>query len=932
MTGDIYQFGAFELRPGQSVLLEGGKPVPLGSRALAILALLVRHPGDLVTPQQINDHVWPGLAVEGSNLRVQLRALRKALRDGHLEQRCIVNVSGRGYRFALPVRVVAPGAPLLDPVRSRSLDIPLPVVRLVGRDAAVEALLDQIRRECLVTLVGPGGVGKTSLALSALARLADDEARELCFVELSALLDPGRVANAVASALQLPLSGEPLPAILTALQGRRILIVLDNCEHVVLAAASLAEAVLRSCGEARILATSREPLRCLSETIYRLPPLEVPPADSGLTAGEIETFSAVRLFRERAANALAGFSVTPANAEIIAHVCRRLDGVPLALELAAACAGAIGLDALVRGLDDRLDLLTQGRRTIARHETLRAMLDWSHDLLNAAQKSVLANLSVFRTAFTLEAAVMVAQMPGIARGDVIQAVLHLTATSLLQIDMTQTTATYRMLDTTLAYAAEKLGISTRQAQVRRRHALYVRAALVQAETDWKSRTWSDWWDRHDLLVEDIRAALDWAFSAEGDPRLGIELTISSAPLWLGRSQLGEYWARVHQALQCLAANDLCGGVDEMRLQLSQGLLLFNIEGPRPAETAAFDRALEIAEVIGDVSVQTTALWALAGAQAVLGNYPASMETTRRIVALADLTEESETTSIAQRMLALSHFRSGNFREARRIGEQLITPGEAGPSSFRTAHRYDQTSASRSNLACVLWIQGFVDSALEMLEGAVDEAVAARNATSLCYILSTNACPIALWSGEAGLARHYIDLLMRQAEMNAFTYMRGLSERYQRIWMARSDKIAITDSRFIPGFKTELTLDKEIMITIEPGLLDEASARRGETRRGGWCTAELLRAKGERLLRSTDPSGRPEAERLFTQALAISRDQGALSWELRAATSLARSRMMGGGGRAALDIVDPVLARFVEGFATPDVLAATDLAAALRTAG
>ena len=936
MTDDSFHFGTFELRPGQSVLLDAGKRVALGSRALAILTLLVRRPGDVVTASEITDYAWPGIFVAESNLRVQLTALRKALRDGQTAQRYIVNVPGRGYRFASQVTVVPSGALALQSPQTRKLSFPLPVVRLIGRDAAVDTLIGHIKCQRMVTLVGPGGIGKTSVAVSALARLVeettDEDGRELCFVELSALVDPGRVANAVAFALHLPLSGEPLPAVLAALQGRRILIVLDNCEHVIMAAASLAEAVLQSCGEVQILATSREPLRCLSETIYRLSPLDVPPVGEGLSAQEVTSFSAVRLFVERAANSLIGFGVTPANAEIIAHVCRQLDGLPLALELAAACASTVGLEALVTGLDDRLDLLTQGRRTTARHETLRAMLDWSHDLLTVSQGAVLANLSVFRTAFTLEAAVMVAQVPGIPRGEVIQSVLHLAAKSLLQIDRMETGVTYRMLDTTLAYAAEKLVASTRRDQVRRQHAAYVRAALAQAEAEWKTRAWSDWWDRHGLLVEDIRAALDWAFSAEGDPRIGIDLTLSAAPIWLGRSQLGENCARVRQALDHVAASGLSGSPEEMRLRVSLGHLLFNTDGPGAGGSAAFERGLEIAEAIGDLPHQITALWVLSGSQAVLGNYPASMELTRRIVALAALKGDSETTALAERMLALTHFRNGNSAEARRIGERLIAAPRIGPCSFSNVYRHDHSSAARSNLATVLWIQGQMDRALEMIKGAVDDALTSRNATSICYILSTNACAIALWSGESALARLYIDLLARHADLNALKYMRGIAAGYHRIWTLRTEDGEVLDRRLIPGLDSLPVFDRELMITLEPRLLDEVSASRAAARRTGWCTAEMLRATGEQSLRSSDPSGRITAERLFTEAMASARDQTALSWELRAATSLARSKMATGDGEGALDSLAPVLARFTEGFAMPDVRAATALVTHLRETG
>ncbi len=928
MIDDTLRFATFELRPKQAVLLDGGRRVPLGSRALAILTLLARRAGEVVTTKEITDHAWPNMSVEDSNIRVQIAALRKALRDGTQGQRYIINEPGRGYRFAKTVV-----STLWQDPRSRSTSIrwrELPSASpLVGREDAIADVVDRLGRERMVTLVGPGGIGKTSVAISSIARLGDKGPTEICFVDLSTVADQDRVAPAIASALHLPRSGEPIPAILAALEGQSALIVLDNCEHVILAAAGLAETILHACTGISILATSREVLRCKGEAIYRLPSLTVPPVEAGFPMDDIVAFPAVKLFAERVATSLNPFSVTVANAGTVARICRQLDGLPLALELAAACAGTLGLDVLASGLGDRLDLLTHGRRTIARHETLRAMLDWSHDLLGAGDRAVFANLSVFRTVFTLEGAVVVSAMDGIARVDIVQAIRQLAAASLLHVDTADAITTYRFLDTTRTYAQEKLMASARLGQVRSQHARYVRLRLAEAEAEWKATRLADWWERNGNLVDDVHAALDWAFSPDGDARTGIELTISSAPLWLGRSQLGEYWTRVSQSLDALAATDLSGGREEMQLQLSLGHLIFHIHGPGPAEVLTFGRALEVAESLGDTSSMTTALWALASERAIMGDPAAALSLCNRLVALGEAKGNRETTAIASRTLALTNFRMGNLSEARRIGEALVARSEPTGPSFNSVYRYDQTTAERANLACVLWIQGYADRALEMVRGAVEDAAAARNPSSLCYILSSCACPLAFWSGQDGLAAHYIDLLAWETEKNAFAYLHGWADRYRRIWTARNERMNVPDSSMIPGCASLIWFDRQILVSIEAGLVSGPDLVGNRTGQASWCAAEVLRAEGEYALRSKHANSRSSAERLFAEAIVVAREQGALAWELRAATSLASCKQNGKEPQVALGILAPVLERFEEGFETRDLLAASGLLADLR---
>jgi DNA-binding winged helix-turn-helix (wHTH) protein len=333
MDGNVIAFGPFRLLAAQRLLLEGDKPVRLGSRAFDILAALVERPGEVVGKEELIQRAWPQTFVEEANLKIQVSALRRALGDGQRGNRYVITVTGRGYNFVAPVRLEEPlPAPLprtIAPTGAHSL--PLAVTRLVGREETVAALISRIARERLVTIVGPGGVGKTTVALAVAERMIDCYEHGVRLVDLAPLGDPRLVPSAVATVLGLGIRTEdPLSGVVAGLRDRRVLLLLDNCEHVIDAAASLAAAVLGGAPGVKILATSREPLGVAGEREHRLGPLGSPQPSSRLTAAHAATFPAVQLFVERATAIVEDFALSEANAPVTSEICRRLDGLPLA--------------------------------------------------------------------------------------------------------------------------------------------------------------------------------------------------------------------------------------------------------------------------------------------------------------------------------------------------------------------------------------------------------------------------------------------------------------------------------------------------------------------------------------------------------------------------------------------------------------------------
>src|SRR5262249_34527562 len=454
-TDHAISFGPFRLLPSQQVLLEDGKPVRLGSRALDILIALAERPSEIVSKDELIARVWPNTFVEEGNLRVHVAALRRALGDGQAGRRYVANIPGRGYRFVAPISLSAEQQSEAPPPSRAMLthDLPAPPTAMLGRDDIVDKLISELPQRRFITLVGPGGIGKTTVALAVADRSTALYPDGVRFVDLAPLTDPLLVPSALALVLGLAIrSDNPIPGLVDSLRDREMLIVLDSCDHVIDAAALLAEEVLRAAPGVHLLATSREAMRAEGERVQRLGPLGVPAATADLTAAEALAYPAVQLFVERASESLDTFELTDANAAVVADVCRRLDGIALAIELAAGRVNAFGVPGLAALLNDRFRLLAGGRRTaLPRHQTLSATLDWSYEHLPETERVVLRRLAVCAGGFTLAAAQAIAAGTDIDAGTIDELVANLVAKSLVTADIGDGGVHHRLLETTPAY-------------------------------------------------------------------------------------------------------------------------------------------------------------------------------------------------------------------------------------------------------------------------------------------------------------------------------------------------------------------------------------------------------------------------------------------------------------------------------------------------
>ena len=543
----FYFFGPFRLDVPGRELLKGCTRLALGSRAFDILVALVSRQGELAAKADLMDQVWPGIAVSEGNLTTQVLNLRKLLSQHDPDTTYVVTDAGRGYRFVAPLRT---GLPEMKPEPACAVaapaandgehhNIPNEVNSFIGRTHELAEITRRLGQRALLTLVGSGGIGKTRCAL----RVAQDSIgafpHGVWLVELAPLQDGALVAETLCRVLGLPVSGDRSAVdVCTAfLRARTALLVLDNCEHVLPATVQLVDALLKHCPRVKILVTSRENLGIDGEAVYRVPSLPLPLADPAITAAAALASDAVRLFVERAGDATGGYTLTDEDAPAVASICRRLDGVAMATELAAARLRMLKPAEIATRLEDMFRLLTGGSKAaLPRQQTLRATIDWSYTLLSPAEQALLRRLSVFVGGFSLESAAAVCGGTAAGEGGLLELLTALVDKSLVLTDQSGTVTRYRMLTATCQYAYEKLQQSG-EPDCMRRLATHLVGLLNRAEASWDTTPTAAWLADFGPEVENLRAAIDWAFghnqhgarfkTGEGDPAIGIELVAAA---------------------------------------------------------------------------------------------------------------------------------------------------------------------------------------------------------------------------------------------------------------------------------------------------------------------------------------------------------------------------------------------------------------------
>jgi predicted ATPase len=758
------------------------------------------------------------------------------------------------------------------------------------------------------------------------------------FVDLAALADADLVPATVASALGFVLqTDDTLLSLLNFIGQRKILLVLDNCEHVIEVVAALAERVVREAPQVHVLTTSREALRAEGEHVHLLQALDCPPEDANISAAEALKYPAAQLFMERAAASGYGAELTDADAPKVAKICQHLDGLALAMELAAGRVGSHGIRATEELLDNRFKLLWQGRRTsLPRHQTLNAMLDWSYNLLSEHEKTVLRRLSVFRGDFVLQAACSVASEAGEGDGEVIDAIEGLVAKSLISSRVIDDSTYYRLLGTTQVYASEKLTASGEADCIARRHAVGYSDLLGRVEVTQSTAS------GHNLSaiaphIGNVRAGLKWALGGGGDLEVGVELATRAAPLLIRLSLLEECRNWCERALAALSEINADAKKELILWEALQVSSMFS-KGQGDRVRIAIDHALRLAEAVGDRERQLRLLADLNLYSIRVCDFPAAIAVTERAASITAITKDPAGMVTLEWMAGVRHHLQGSQAAAQLHFERgmalQIELGTVGAKFLGGGQRVGYLCG----LAQVLWLRGFSQRARSMAQSAIDAAASQDYAVSTCIAL-IHAATIHLWSGELTTARSLIEQLISHAtRYSLYLYRaegialrgelaitedevgRGIESLNNGLETLRLEQYNFDVPRFIGALATGLYRMgdfEEALITVDGAisLSDKSGVK--------FYLSELLRIRGQ-ILAAMSTRDTVETVNCLEESLTVAREQGALALELRSACTLASWLSERGQHDEARSVLSPVFDQFTEGFETADLTVARRL--------
>ena len=947
-----FSFGPYNLLVRERLLTREGAPVELGARSLDILIALVSRPNEVVTKKELLSHVWPDVTVEESSLRFHMASLRKALGDGKDGARYIKTLAGRGYCF------VAWVSPSRNEVKATTLvaegfphaNLPSRLAHMVGRDEDVLRISTHLIDTRFVSIIGPGGVGKTTVAIAVGHHLIEMFNGAVVIADLSMLSDPRMVTTSIASLLGLSVQTEdPTPTLIAYLRNKRMMLILDTCEHLIEAVAGLTSQIYARAPQVHILATSREVLQVVGEQVYRLDALTCPPEGVAVTSTAALAFPAPCLFIERAAASGARLELSDADVAVVVRICRKLDGVALAIELAARRVETYGLQQTETLLDQHFALPLLGHRsTTPRQKTLRATLDWSYRLLSELERVVLRRLAVFVGHFTLDAALAVVTNHDIDQSHALDAIESLVGKSMVVTRPIRAMMRYRLLDTTRAYVLNIAICDTEGAELAGRHASYYRRWLEQYGSAWLTLSTGSERSPHFAALDNARSALEWCFSEEGDVALGIELAATVAPVLLAMSLLHESQRWSERAILALGGAAR-GDQEEMQLQAALGASLMFTRGVIDRARVALNRSLTIAEEGRDTPNQVGLLGALCLFYLRAADFATALQYAKRGQALAGTNEDPAVIAFAHSLLGSTLHLMGAHASARTEleaslhhwsrSERSSTAQTGRPASLAAifgATIYPEMYASLA-LARTLWWQGYPAQALERADQLIKAAERADLPTSRVVILLWSAW-IFLWAGDFDNAEKHIDSGIVLAESYSLapyvTFGHGLKavlaiqrgDAKSGVENLRTCLEALRTQYKLPVTLLSVSLAEELG---KLGRFNEGAALIDETIKSVEASQELtfmpelLRVKGSLFLFMPPPDS-STAEACFAQSLELSRHQGARASELRTAIDLARLWAKCGKPEDGRSLLQHIVEQFTEGRDTVDLQTAARL--------
>jgi predicted ATPase/DNA-binding winged helix-turn-helix (wHTH) protein len=925
-----FAFGRCEVSVAQREVRYCGEVIAVGDRSFEILLTLAKARGRTVSKNELMASVWPQRVIEPNTLESHMSALRRAL---GAERRAIRTIAGRGYQFV---------ADIVSEAENRyaggETGLPASLSPLVGREAAISTLTGMVELHRLVTLVGTGGIGKTRLAIETARCLASSFPDRVCIAELANLSSGDHVAMSVATALGFPPADSQILEDLVAsvLIDKKILLVIDNCEHLIEAVAQTVETILRAAPSIHVIATTREVLRVEGEQIYHVPSLEVPFLESG-TVQDVVRHSAVQLFNRRlhAAGFVDNDDIETAIYK--ARICRHLDGLPLAIELAAAHALVLGIKGVAERLDDRFELLNRGSRVVSpRHQTLRGALDWSYDLLPESEQRIFARLSVFAGAFSIETVQAVVSDEAVRPKAVLEGVVNLVSKSLVTAQPSGAVMSYRMLETTRSYAAERLVNSGGLSSTARRHAEHYLAEFERVESDWDRSDSEHLLSRFREYLDDLRFALRWSFSDQGDASLGIALSAAAVPYWMKIGHVAECQFNVENAIAQMSAHGISDLRRAMKLHLALGGVFVYACAAENAR-AHFESARELAALVGDKAFTLKVLSGLWACTYLRGPFGLSLKYARQFEEMCGTCDVRDDVITSHRMLGSAYFCVGDMSRARGHVDSYLANASSISYASTLGFLLDGQVGAECVLAHTLWMQGFPNAANEAMHRALERSDKVGDALSCWFARLMCSCPLTLLMGGPSDLRRQVDDLSNIARVHGMASWNAHVNVWEGVVLSAEGDVGAFERLIAPAFakfsewqfNASLTglfteLCRQLVLNGRVTVAEDFVARaieRAERIEDGCSLPELHRIRGELALHAGRVGSDLVAEEAFLRSLNLAKDGGLLAWGLRAALSLGQLRRKQQRCQEAHVVVEQIRSRFTEGSDTSDLLSA-----------
>jgi predicted ATPase len=875
-----------------------GQLIRLGSRAFDILELLIDARGKLVTRDTIRRTVWPDTIVEENNIQVHVSSLRKAFGD---DRGLIETVPGRGYRL----NGVEP--PFADH-HTRCANSLERQTRLFGRLTCIDRVIAASHRSPLVTLTGPGGIGKTRLAFEAAKTLATSAGGSTLVISFASLVDGCFLQDVVAASLGVKrLDKDCLNSRVSAIPGDHgLVIVLDNCEHLIDAAAAVCEQLIEACPNARLIATSREPLCITRESVYIVPALDCP--NSGDTCDQLLASPAVQMFLTHAGVQCSGSVLQTARLALVATICRKLGGVPLALEIAAARTRSVGIECIASELGDRFQVLSGTLRTaVPRQRSLTATLDWSYKLLSTTEQATLRRIGVFSSHFSPDAAQEVADGFPLTAATVKEALAGLVSKSLLTLTWGAPPHAYSLPETTRAYACSKLADAEETGGAFTRHASFLTRHFESQIQRWQVVSSDGWLEELRLEVDNVRSTLDWCLSKGGDLTSGVKLAATVLPYFFDLSLIDECRRRTSLILRRMNEANLRDPSSRMRLLAAFAASRAYTLGPSGETRSAWSEVLTLAVKSGCREFEAHALKGLWESSQFGGEGRRALYFARRLLSLSDQQGNWPQRLLAERMVGVALHFHGDQQEARQHLERMLTFYDHSQHQWKTfGCRVDHGVAMQATLARIYWLQGDTNQARLIAERALHSAQISGHALTIGYVLVEALLPLQIFLCDAHAARESLISLRLISQRFASTlwenyacccdlYIRSLTDESRELialYRSALDEMAAAGL----GSHACMFQGKLASMLRSCGMLAEAlgsitaTLQQANSVCNFWFVGELKRIEGEIQLEL----GRPDlAFASFESALALTRQQGAHGLEARILSSLAHAKASAG---------------------------------------